>query len=95
MQTATEILNSAETKEQQHARFKTDPVIQDLNRKIAEMKAPQPKRIIAYENGPVVEEGTDESFLKAIDHLAQLRNEYISAKYPLLQSVEWFINMPE
>lgn len=95
MQTATEILNPVETKEQQHDRFKADPVIRDLNRKIAEMKALQPKRIIAYENGPVVEKGTDESFIKSIDHLAQLRNEYISAKYPLLGGTEWFINGPE
>lgn len=95
MPTATEILNPGESKEQQYNRYKADPVIRDLNRKIAEMKELQPKRIIAYENGPMIEEGTDESFIKAIDHLAQLRNDYISAKYPLLQGAVWFINTPE
>lgn len=94
MQTATEILN-AESKEQQHKRFKADSIIRDLNRKIDEMKALQPKRIIAFENGPMIEEGTDESFIKAIDHLAHLRADYISAKYPLLQGEAWFVNHPE
>lgn len=94
MQTATEIIN-AETREQEHIRYKSDPVIRDLNRKIEEMKALQPKRIVAFENGPMAEEGTDKSFIKAIDHLAQLRNNYISAKYPLLQGEVWFVNYPE
>lgn len=95
MQTATEILNPGESKEQQHVRYKADPIILGFNRKIAEMKELQPKRIITFENGSLIEEGTDESFIKAIDHLAQLRNEYISKEYPLLQGEAWFVNYPE
>lgn len=95
MQTATEILGNRETKEQQHNRYKADPVIKEFNLKIAEMKELQPKRIIAFENGPVIEEGIDEAFVKQIDHLAQIRNDYISKEYPLLQGDVWFVNHPE
>lgn len=94
MQTATELING-ETREQQRRLYAIDPIIHGFNKKIAGMKELQPKRIIAFENGPIIEEGADESFIKAIDHLAQLRNDYISANYPLLQGEAWFVNYPE
>jgi hypothetical protein len=83
MKTATEIINS-ETKEQQYNRYNNDPVIKDFNNKIAEMHALQPKRIIAYEDGAVVEQGTDEAFFVAIESLKERRDDYIRKEYPAL-----------
>lgn len=82
MQTATEIINSSEELQKINRRFNADPVIQSFNSKISEMKMLAPRRIIAYENGPIIEDIIDESFVKAIKQLEEIRSNYILREYP-------------